>query len=47
MNRPRSRAAWQKEEKHMKKWMALLLCGQLRVIAFATFSVPPVGLKMI
>ena len=29
MNRPRSRAAWQKEEKHMKKWMALLLCGLL------------------
>ena len=26
MTRPRSRAAQQKEERHMKKWMALLLC---------------------
>ena len=46
MNRPRSRAVWQKEEKHMKKWMALLLCCLLCMCAAGAMAEEPVTLKV-
>ena len=46
MNRPRSRAAQQKEEKHMKKWMALLLCCLLFLFVAGAMAEEPVTLNI-